>query len=87
MEDHYNDNILLGLVKKNFAGGSKAFFDPNTIAISKLSLNAYCAVLAELGTIIARVLMEELILKTNFNEWGALLLHQEVVIVVANGYF
>ena len=39
------------------------------------------AVLKELGALLAAYIMEQLVLKTRFNEWGALLLYQEVTSV------
>ncbi len=45
---------------------------------SKLSTAAYTLVLREIASILASQLLEMLIFRANFSEWGALLLHQEV---------
>jgi hypothetical protein len=43
-------------------------------------LGAYVVVLRELCTILASYIMEQLVLRARFSEWGALLLYQEVTL-------
>eukprot|EP00600_Ochromonadales_sp_CCMP1393_P011929 CAMPEP_0175003370 /NCGR_PEP_ID=MMETSP0005-20121125/4189_1 /TAXON_ID=420556 /ORGANISM="Ochromonas sp., Strain CCMP1393" /LENGTH=568 /DNA_ID=CAMNT_0016258435 /DNA_START=102 /DNA_END=1808 /DNA_ORIENTATION=+ len=49
---------------------------------SKLSQSAYICLLQHLGELIATDLLDDLIYRKPFSEWGALLLHQEVLALV-----
>ena len=50
-------------------------------------IEAYVAFLRELSSVLAAQLLEALVLKVSFSEWGALLLYQEVGITILTAVY